>query len=338
MQLYSQWGRWYVFAYVYDPVQDRRKRVKRSTGILDDGTRSARERAALVGAEIERNLTVRRVRGPSTTLKEVFEELVRSRELARQNAERTLYAAKAFFDVLGPDTIAGQLDSAALRRYAQFRMVTVDSNTVRREFAELRRGLNLSKIPVPEFPKLPAARPRERWLTSDECVRLLEATPEHRKNLIMAYLQCGLRRSEAYKLELLPASEMRVHGTKSAGANRLMPLTDLASEAVRYGFTEWKNGNRDLKRYAKRAGIGPITFNDLRRTFATHLARAGVPILHLMALMGHKSTRMLEQVYARVEAGKHLHDAVARLPWTNAGQLEPLLPAKTAKEQDEKDK
>lgn len=57
----------------------------------------------------------------------------------------------------------------------------------------------------------------------------------------------------------------------------------------------------------------PVTPNDLRRTYASWLAQAGVPILHAMKLMGHGSTKMLERVYAQL-APQHLHDAVAMLP------------------------
>jgi len=78
-----------------------------------------------------------------------------------------------------------------------------------------------------------------------------------------------------------------------------------------------------LNRACKRAGIPTgLTTNDLRRTYATLMARAGVPILHLRDLMGHSSTKMLEKVYARVSQDQHMHDAIAHLPRLNLDAID----------------
>lgn len=62
----------------------------------------------------------------------------------------------------------------------------------------------------------------------------------------------------------------------------------------------------------------PVTPNDLRRTYASWLAQAGVPHLEAVKLMGHGSSQMLERVYAQFSP-KHLQDAVALLPASITG-------------------
>lgn len=55
-----------------------------------------------------------------------------------------------------------------------------------------------------------------------------------------------------------------------------------------------------------------VSPNDLRRTFASWLANAGVPQQQARELMGHASTAMLDKVYARL-APQTLHTAIAMI-------------------------
>src|SRR5260370_36150027 len=55
-----------------------------------------------------------------------------------------------------------------------------------------------------------------------------------------------------------------------------------------------------LARACKRAGIPHTTPNDLRRTYSTWLRACGVPNELSAPTMGHKDTRMLDRVHARL--------------------------------------
>ena len=53
----------------------------------------------------------------------------------------------------------------------------------------------------------------------------------------------------------------------------------------------------------------PVTFHELRDTFASHLVMAGVPILTVSKLLGHADVRITEKHYAHLAPG-HLQNAV----------------------------
>lgn len=149
------------------------------------------------------------------------------------------------------------------------------------------------------------------------------------------------------------AQVIHVPGTKTRNARRVVPMTPAVESILRQRidrggvmFTRWGHVQRDLQiaclRIEARQNPGfeqpaeaefkarrqpvskaarvrppkpfdPVTPNDLRRTFASWLAQAGVPLYDASKLMGHAGTKMLERVYARL-APETLRSAIDRLP------------------------
>jgi integrase len=141
-------------------------------------------------------------------------------------------------------------------------------------------------------------------------------------------------RGDIVKGESFDAVHLR--GTKTAGAKRTVPVVyPLARQLLQYAldhaggdavlFRTWDKLHRDLDRARRRAGckavgckIKPsrwtkceslactqaspahVTPNDLRRTCATWLRQAGVPLELLAAVLGHADTRMAARVYAEL--------------------------------------
>lgn len=62
---------------------------------------------------------------------------------------------------------------------------------------------------------------------------------------------------------------------------------------------------------ARKVGIKPFTWNDLRRTFATLLRAQGVEPHLLGVLLGHTTSEMSERVYGRLEP-RELGELLAR--------------------------
>jgi integrase len=329
---------WYVEAHYWH--DGKRKRARRSTGIRDDGTTKSRRTAEIVGRDIEQSLALGtgRVAHPTTLRQALSALIVQKGNAGRSKATTDIVGEKGiklgeYFGVNTP--IEKCVDIAG---YVKLGLTTRESSTVKRELRELALAFRAVGLEPPKMPVLSDGVPRERFLTRQEQLQLLAATPARRKDYVVMYLHCGLSRSELYRIEPSDCNferrEVRVRGTKADKRDRLLPMSDEVYDVLwaRRGhrpiFERWSNYDRELRQYAARAGFGavrvveyrgrklrlaPLSMNDLRRTFATTLAVAGVPILHLMHLMGHSSTRMLEKVYARVQVGDHMHDAIKKL-------------------------
>ena len=75
----------------------------------------------------------------------------------------------------------------------------------------------------------------------------------------------------------------------------------------------WPNARRDLAGACARDGIGRVSPNHLRRTFASWLKQAGVDSMTVAGLLGHTSSRMVELVYGKLNDLTYRH-AVTVLP------------------------
>jgi integrase len=71
------------------------------------------------------------------------------------------------------------------------------------------------------------------------------------------------------------------------------------------------NLRRQCRKLCVRAGVDPVTPNELgRHTAASLLWEAGVPLERIAEMLGHESTRMLERHY-RHRSGQALSQHVA---------------------------
>lgn len=332
MYVYERNGYYWVNAKYWDPNTGKRKRVQRSTGIRVDGPGSKRT-ASIVAEDIARSVAIgtgRKAR--PETIEDAFKSSLTAKRLAGKSdatVEIVIEKFQQILEVFKPDHKVRDITDKDLAAYAARALKTRKPATVHREILELRsaiRSMGIEPPPAPDLGKL--TNPQERWLNTEETMKLLAVVPAKRQDHIRMYRLLGLRKSELFQIEARDVDvirrNVRVRGTKTLGAERTMPLVGealdilkrrAAEKPVGQLFETWGDGNadRDLRRWAEKAGLGKLSFNDLRRSFATELALKGVPSLHLAHLLGHTSTRMVETIYARIKAGDHLHDAVAAL-------------------------
>lgn len=166
-------------------------------------------------------------------------------------------------------------------------------------------------------------QPRRRSLTPEALRRLLAELPADRAAHVAWLVATGSRWGESLRARRVDVSrtEVRIHGTKTTLAARTVPRLELTRELLLLALTsavgrrdgglfrQWGNVRRDLAQACARAGLPPVTPNDLRRTLATWLRESGVDASLVATVLGHRDSRMVERVYGRLE-GEALRGAI----------------------------
>jgi len=183
-------------------------------------------------------------------------------------------------------------------------------------------------IPLVPFGKRPKTLPSV--LSPEEVLRLLEAAPPPRDRVLLQVAYgCGLRLDELLHLRVtdIDSARMVIHVRHGKGAkDRLVPLSPrLLGELRAYwarcrprswlfpgqradGTMTGSNVQRRFARWVKRAGLSKrCSMHTLRHSYATHLLEAGVDLLTLKALLGHRSLET---------TARYLHISTQRLRQT----------------------
>lgn len=173
---------------------------------------------------------------------------------------------------------------------------------------------------IPPFPKLRVPEADSDFFTKEESALLIDkATDPEERALLMFAIHTGARQGEQLGLSwgdidwqnnLVVFRRALIEGevgpTKS-GKVRKVPLTAsfrAALKAIRHlrservfvqsdgkSFSSWQLHDR-LKRACRRAGLRRIRWHDLRHSFGSQLAIAGVPLRQVQAWMGHSTIQM----------------------------------------------
>jgi integrase len=166
-----------------------------------------------------------------------------------------------------------------------------------------------------------ADAPKVRYLDASEAKRLVNAIDPEFRPMVQAALLTGCRYGEiaAFRVsDFDSAAATVIVRTSKGGKARHVVLTDdgvalfLAHAAGKAGDAlifprpdgdRWgkSHQHRPLRAACKRATIAPAaSFHILRHSYASMLARAGVPMQVIAANLGHSDTRMTEKHYAHL--------------------------------------
>lgn len=248
-------------------------------------------------------------------------------------------------DVIGRETPMADITAQRVAEYFDLRRSEgAADSTLFKEWVALKGVLTSSRHrgrfmrdPKAVRPLRLAANyePRKTFLTWEQADRLLDALEGDRRRTVAFVLATGARRREWNAAQAgdvdLETGRVRLRGSKTEASAATItvptPMRRWLAVAGQPPFPAWVNARRDIlgacvklrreDRAAARdldipeneAALFPdVTWNDLRRTFASLLVQAGV-FPHLVAkLLRHTSTAMVDKVY-----GRQTDDALAEL-------------------------
>jgi integrase len=192
--------------------------------------------------------------------------------------------------------------------------------------------------PVSDVAFLPENNEQNRVLTFGEQQKYLSACNDTLKDVARLILETGMRPEEVYSIRIenvFPDQGYLFNPVgKTKAAKRKIPLNSIALAIVKrrmgdadgvYLFPHRKDADKPMlkvsnahTRALKKCKVRPFRLYDLRHTWATRAAEAGMDMPTLAALLGHSKLNMVMR-YAHPQE-QHQAEAVKRLEVFNAAK------------------
>ncbi len=315
MGLYLRGSVWWM-SFV-DPNTGKQKR--RSTETTD--AKRAKRIFDKTKGQIAEGKWFEKLPGEDHTFQEMMERYMeehsRPKKASSERDEASLKRLSPFFG----SRLMAEITPQQINQYKnERRLAGASFSCINRELALMKHAFNLAwkewewviDNPVLRVSMEKEPPSRDRWLTREEQKELLSVSPKWLRELILFAVETGLRRGEQLNLKWknidLNNKVLTVLGTKT-GEKRSIPLTRQALEvlAVRKSLDEQKlqsdlvftyPGAQMVNIYTLRTAfvtalekvkMEDLHWHDLRHTFASRLAQAGVDPYTIQRLMGHKS-------------------------------------------------
>lgn len=210
---------------------------------------------------------------------------------------------------------------------SQRRKEGAHENTIAKELVTMRVTLKVAKragdwggeidaiLPVRFAPEY---KPRERWLTREELVKLqAKLTRDHAARVAYAIAtSANLGETDRAKRADRSDTMVRVWGTKRTSRLRDVPiilpwqleLLDYAKTSAEGTggklFAFDRGFESALTKACEDAEITRCSSNDLRRTFCHWMRQSAIPRELCAAMMGHGSTAMVDKVYGKLSGSE----------------------------------
>lgn len=257
--------------------------------------------------DIERKLKVR--------FEDFAKEYMEYSKANKRSWKRDVVSLKNLLPVFG-DKYLAEITPLMVEQYKNRRRDQVTPATVNREMALLKNMFNkaiqwgkAAENLVAKVKLFKEDKGRLRLLTEEELERLLEVAPPHLQPILVVALNTGLRKSEILNLKWDDVDFQQERILVADAKNREwreIPMNLAVFKALvsierhpesPYVFCKpngqpYGNVRKSFEKALRIAGIENFRFHDLRHTFASHLVMAGVDLMTVKELLGHKSLEM----------------------------------------------
>ena len=319
MGVFKRGGVWWMrFAY-----QDRQ--VRKSTETTNRKL-AGRIYDKILG-EIAEGKWFERMPGEEKTFREMMERYMAEHSIPNKAStvrdQTSLNRLLPFFGDYAITQIAPRL----INEYKSLRRSDgIATSSINRELALMKHAFTLAirewgwvdDNPVKRIAMEKEPPPRDRWLTYEEEEQLLLAAPNWLGPMIVFAVETGCRKGEMFSLGWnavdLFGKVITIDGTKT-GEKRSIPLTGRAVEILNarrkqragvrsvirslkgnlvFNYPEGQKVDSykmdwAFKKALEETGVEGFRWHDLRHTFASRLAQAGVETYTIQRLMGHRS-------------------------------------------------
>jgi integrase len=298
------------------------RQIRRSTGTSDK--RLAEAILGKIRAQIVEGRFFEKPKEESHTFEELMERYLTEHAARRANRQREQYCVNNLKEFFGnPDLrhiTPKQIVTYKNKRFAD----GVKPATINRELTTLKKAFNLARREWEWCTDNPVCRvsmerennTRDRWLTAEEEMRLLDAVLPWFRELTVFALNTGMRMGEIIALTWAGVDLFRRTVTifrSKNGERRTIPINDTVLSLLNHKHSrrdkntelvfssqagtalDGANIRRALVSALRSSNIPDFHFHDLRHTCATRMVQAGVDLYKVQRILGHKSPIMTQR-------------------------------------------
>ena len=289
---------------------------------------------------------VRGEKRPGSTFGDLVERFLKSYK-SRGQTGYYQGKAKTWLVYFGKETPISEIGSYQVEQFRNRRLLDVSQSTAKKDLISLgtffrwgiRRGFLKENPADPLMVKRPSEPPgREIFLSDEEVERVKDCSPKDIRRLVSWLSESGMRLGEALQLcwgDLDSNTGWIYVAPGKTGKSRRIPFTD-ALRGITRGIPRQIRGrlvfcgtegqpliaywaSKQVKAAMVRANIPKASAHTLRHTFASRLARRGVPMMAIADLLGqnvatttarymHLDPEYLKKAIAVLEEpGENLH-------------------------------